>query len=915
MSLDAAVDRACALIAPAWPLDRLIAVNPYWGFVNRDIERAAADLATLAGTTMTMPREWYRAHWRKGTFGPRHVSQAIAERGGAVSTEDVIRSLESPAPRPRRRPLLTDLADAVRSRQTVTATSWTAFVTRHLSQACAAHFDEGQASFGPVRDGGLFGVWRRLAERDASPRLLLDFSGFGDAVASLPVSPRDVIDAACRSLELPAPMREDYFAALLMSVGGWAAACAFRRWEARLRGTDDDTIVHLLAARLVWEQLIAGRDETLRRAWSAARDAWAREAPDDREVAMRARRPEWTLQRSVEVAYQEELTAALRPPRDASPQAETAVKAVFCIDVRSEVLRRALESTGADLTTAGFAGFFGLGLAYEPLVGPARPQLPGLLAPALRVRDTGALAASAAEEGARAADLRGALASLARGAVSSLPFVEIAGIGALPALLTDSLGLRGATADAAQPEPRWDLRPRLVEVEAERRAELAEGVLRGMSMTRSFPRLVAFIGHGASAANNPLLAGLHCGACGGQTGEINGRVLAALLNDASVREALAPRGIEIPSTTWFVPGLHDTTTDEVTLFDEDLVPATHRADLDAFRQRLGRAGDLARGERAPRLGVETSDPAARTASMRARARDWSEVRPEWGLARNAALLVAPRTRTREVDLDGRAFLHDYVWEEDQGFRVLETIMTAPMVVTHWINMQYYASTVDNARYGSGNKVLHNVVGGRVGVFEGAGGDLRIGLPMQSLHDGRDWVHVPLRLSVFIEAPEEAIRSVLATRHGAQPGGERVAVPVPDSAGRIRIARRSAGNVDAEHATAAGSERRPRTAVAHGRSVVDEDAAPGGQRDVAGGGVRGSGRARGDHHHGAHRRVVGVGDGESLEAPASGVAVLVHVLGEVSRIGAGHVGRVAGVVDEAIAGGGQIAPHVLEAAAP
>ncbi len=63
-------------------------------------------------------------------------------------------------------------------------------------------------------------------------------------------------------------------------------------------------------------------------------------------------------------------------------------------------------------------------------------------------------------------------------------------------------------------------------------------------------------------------------------------------------------------------------------------------------------------------------------------------------------------------------------------------MTAPMVVTNWINLQYHASTVDNRRYGSGNKVLHNVVGGRLGVFEGNGGDLRIGLPLQSLHDGQ-----------------------------------------------------------------------------------------------------------------------------------------------------------------------------------
>ena len=144
-----------------------------------------------------------------------------------------------------------------------------------------------------------------------------------------------------------------------------------------------------------------------------------------------------------------------------------------------------------------------------------------------------------------------------------------------------------------------------------------------------------------------------------------------------------------------------------------------------------------------------------------RANDWSQVRPEWGLAGNAAFVVAPRSRTKHLDLQGRCFLHDYDWRLDPELAVLTLIMTAPMVVTNWINLQYHASTVDNRRYGSGDKVLHNVVGGRIGVFEGNGGDLRIGLSTQSLHDGHTLRHRPLRLSVFIEAPAESIDAVIA----------------------------------------------------------------------------------------------------------------------------------------------------------
>lgn len=68
--------------------------------------------------------------------------------------------------------------------------------------------------------------------------------------------------------------------------------------------------------------------------------------------------------------------------------------------------------------------------------------------------------------------------------------------------------------------------------------------------------------------------------------------------------------------------------------------------------------------------------------------------------------------------------------------------------------------MDNERLGSGNKLLHNVVGGNLGVFEGNGGDLRIGLPLQSLHDGQRWMHEPVRLCVLIEAPRERILSIV-----------------------------------------------------------------------------------------------------------------------------------------------------------
>jgi uncharacterized protein YbcC (UPF0753/DUF2309 family) len=109
----------------------------------------------------------------------------------------------------------------------------------------------------------------------------------------------------------------------------------------------------------------------------------------------------------------------------------------------------------------------------------------------------------------------------------------------------------------------------------------------------------------------------------------------------------------------------------------------------------------------------------------------------------------------------RAYLHDYDARFDADGTVLEKLMMGPMLVTHWLSWQYHASTCDPLHYGSGNKVLHNVVDGHVGVFEGNGGDLRIGLPKQSLHNGEGWYHEPVRLTVVIDAPAASIGSIVA----------------------------------------------------------------------------------------------------------------------------------------------------------
>jgi hypothetical protein len=327
--------------------------------------------------------------------------------------------------------------------------------------------------------------------------------------------------------------------------------------------------------------------------------------------------------------------------------------------------------------------------------------------------------------------------------VSSFAFVEAAGPFYGWKLVKNALGLPEGTAPAA-PAPRLD--PGL---NAKDKAVIAATVLKAMSFTRGHAPIVLLIGHGAKVTNNPHESAYHCGACGGHSGEVSARLLASLLNDPETREGLPRHRIQVPADTVFVAGLHDTTTDEITIY-EDGVP---EVDLAQLRSWLKQAGAQARAERALRL------PRARAETIANRALNWAEVRPEWGLAGCAAFVAAPRAVTSRANLRGRAFLHSYDWKADNGFATLELILTAPVVVASWISLQYYGSAVAPGLFGGGNKLIHNVVGG-IGVVEGNGGRLRPGLPWQSIHDGEHLAHEPLRLSIMIEAPQSAIADVL-----------------------------------------------------------------------------------------------------------------------------------------------------------
>jgi uncharacterized protein YbcC (UPF0753/DUF2309 family) len=783
------VAKACSRIAPLWPLKHFVAVNPFLGFADQPFAATAAALRRVAKIDMLAPRQFYRGAIASGVIDDAALAEALArapqdiDRPADIASlkravaEDPVKNSRPPAAVSTVAEILDALADGDRQASLV------GFMIEEISKWCAAYFDEGQASWRmPQRALAPYAAWRRTARFDLSAEAM-GVANFRKTVLSLPEDPVETIQAVVEKLRIPPRAVEDYLLRTLLDIGGWAAYARYLVWNSELKGEQNDTLVQLLAIRVAYGYGLfkARTDMAFHSAWARAMTEAVSTPLDHRLNGDPDLAVDLILQDAYEIAFQKKFYARLSSRREARLDApRPALQAAFCIDVRSEVFRRALETVWPQAQTVGFAGFFGFPIEYVP-IGHLRggAQCPVLLKPAFTICEAVEAVSPAQER--RILDLRllrrraaKAWKAFKLSAVSSFAFVETVGLSYAVKIVSDSFGLTRPAPDPnldgldprvlARVGPRLDPRvvgERTTGLDAAQRLAMAEAVLTAMSMTDGFSRLVLLAGHGSTTVNNPHASGLDCGACGGHTGEANARVAAGVLNDPGVRAGLRGKGVFVPDDTWFLAALHDTTTDEVKILDEAAAPASHRDDIARLKERLAAAAALARLERAALLGVEKG-PATRRKIV-ARSRDWSQVRPEWGLAGNAAFIAAPRARTAGLDLAGRAFLHSYDAAKDEDGKVLELIMTAPMVVASWINLQYFGSTTNNRVFGSGNKTLHNVVG-QLGVLEGNGGDLRTGLPLQSVHDGKRFVHEPLRLNVFIEAPEAAMEAVLQ-KHG------------------------------------------------------------------------------------------------------------------------------------------------------
>jgi uncharacterized protein YbcC (UPF0753/DUF2309 family) len=484
------------------------------------------------------------------------------------------------------------------------------------------------------------------------------------------------------------------------------------------------------------------------------------------------------LHQAFERAIRYRLYDALAHHTPQSPAGAVAFQAIFCIDEREESFRRHLEEVEPACETLSTAGFFNVAMYHEGVTDAhPRPLCPVVIRPEHYVAEIDAgrdrLMQHTRRLQRRAAGFlgynvhRGSRLPV-RGAVMMTAFGWLALVPLVLRVVFPWLSSRwrrihqtpfSVRRTRLQVDRTNDAPPigRYSGFTVREMADIVRRVIEELGIQDRLSSLVLVIGHGSVSLNNPHESAHDCGACGGGRGGANARALAQMANDPRVRQLLATEGVSIDASTWFVGGQRNTCNNEVTFFDEDLVPEPVKP---LFERALAAIEVTRRREAHERCrrfdGVPRwYPPAAALAHVQGRADDLAQPRPEYGHATNAFCIVGRRTRTRGLFLDRRAFLVSYDPARDDDGAILARIMAAVVPVVAGISLEYYFGYVDPTGYGCGTKLPHNVTS-LLGVMDGAQSDLRTGLPWQMVE-----IHEPTRLAIVVEGPRDRLQRVVA----------------------------------------------------------------------------------------------------------------------------------------------------------
>ncbi len=644
-------------------------------------------------------------------------------------------------------------------------------VNRETIKWCEAFFDDGQATISmPYRHLGLYQAFRKLAPFDGN--LCRSNEKHNNWLANLPYTAEETIAECLAKLMVPLEQRVTFLSLVLATLPGWASYIKYRtEWSQNNKSDYPISQADYLAVRLVLISILWPQAINLLKTY---------QNPDKNFISHKIK-----YINEMENLYQKKIFEtlschAVTMSANISEKHEKPIaQLVFCIDVRSEPFRRAIEAQG-HYETFGFAGFFGIPVRVKnEILDESKISCPVLLKPKHTVKEVFNCQNQYSSKIANRLKLintaKRIYQALKYNFTTPLTLVEVMGLwsGLSMSLRTilPKKTIRFKQEIIKQSELISALHPSISEhkdktgIPLKDQYAYAESALRIMGLTEDFSSLVILCGHGSATQNNAYATALDCGACGGNHGGINAKILADILNNLDVRHYLIESGINIPCETLFIAAQHNTTTDEVSLYTSQTSDIILRKKLDQLTYDLQAAREIVNKYRCQQLGYTRNKKSIKkyTSHIKMRSNDWAQTRPEWGLARNASFIVAPRKLTKLINLEGRAFLHSYNWQDDKEGTFLATILTAPMIVAQWINSQYLFSSLDNIAYGSGSKITHNV-SGKIGIMQGNASDLMHGLPLQSLFSSdTKRYHEPQRLITIVYAPRKLINKVITVQ--------------------------------------------------------------------------------------------------------------------------------------------------------
>lgn len=593
-------------------------------------------------------------------------------------------------------------------------------VNRETIKWLQVYFDEGQSTISmPNREKGLYSSWRELAIFDTKLK----------AIKTLPHSSKEAIKHCLTLLKIEKSEHKNFFSLLLTTLPGWAAYIKYRTsWHSAhpYPVSQED----YLALRIIITYLL----------WPEAKELLNFNSPIKQKKISLVEN---------EKIYRSNLLKKISS-QNLSQLNNLDAQLIFCIDVRSEPFRRSLEKIG-NYETFGFAGFFGIPVEIEnSITGDKYASCPVLLQPKHKVTEYPNCSNKEYNKYSLSKSLKLFYQSLKYNFTTTFALVETIGIYSGIWMFIRSFAPSFASKIFQTIRPDDNNIPSIDNISFADQCLYAESALKMIGLTKNFSPLVVLCGHGSATENNAFATALDCGACGGRHGASNARILATILNNFQVRKTLEQKQIFIPENTVFIAAEHNTTNDEVKLYNYKNING-----VDKLIKDLKKAASINSQIRCKQMAVEYNDKQTKIRSI-----DWTQTRPEWGLARNAAFIVSPRSLTKNIDLEGRCFLHSYNYLEDADGSSLTAILTAPMIVAQWINAQYFFSTFNNIAYGAGSKITKNITG-KIGVMQGNASDLMTGLPLQSVYiSDTESYHEMQRLMTIVYAPRSIINRII-----------------------------------------------------------------------------------------------------------------------------------------------------------